>query len=261
LQNRLPSSRHDCFSSAMTGASLLFSPGRWSAGELDELIHASSIIAAAGERIAFLSEKFLGTPYRESTLIGNETVPEALVVNLEGVDCFTFIDYIEAMRLSRSFREFTEKLRKVRYRWGEVAFSRRNHFFSDWTEFNRDRVEDVTEAIGGENAERTRKILNRKKDGTLFVGGVPTVERMVSHIPSQAVDRSMLGRLRTGDYLGVYSPVAGLDVSHVGVIISEGKTVLLRHASVKHRTVVDEDFAAYIAGTAGLMVLRPREDD
>jgi hypothetical protein len=60
--------------------------------------------------------------------------------------------------------------------------------------------------------------------------------------------------------VGVYSPLPGLDVSHVGVIINEGKTLFLRHASVRHRAVVDEDFTAYIAGTAGLMVLRPRED-
>jgi hypothetical protein len=242
----------------MIGTGLRFSPGRWSAGALDVLINASSVIATPGEKIAFLSEKFLGTPYRESTL--DETVQEALVVNLEGVDCFTFIDYIEAMRLSGSFREFTEKLRKVRYRRGEVAFSERNHFFSDWAEYNRDCVRDVTEAIGGAHTEKTRKILNRKGDGTLFVSGVPTVERVISHIPSQAIDRPMLGRLRTGDYVGVYSPLPGLDVSHVGVIINEGKTLFLRHASVRHRAVVDEDFTAYIAGTAGLMVLRPRED-
>jgi hypothetical protein len=224
------------------------------------LINASSVIATPGEKIAFLSEKFLGTPYRESTLIGNDTVQEVLVVNLEGVDCFTFIDYIEAMRLSGSFREFTEKLRKVRYRSGEVAFSKRNHFFSDWTEYNRDCVQDVTEAIGGKNTEKTRKTLNRKGDGTRFVDGSPIVERVISHIPSEAVDLTMLGRLRTGDYAGVYSSLPGLDVSHVGVIINEGKTVSLRHASIKHRSVVDEDFAAYITGTSGLVILRPRED-
>jgi cell wall-associated NlpC family hydrolase len=244
----------------MTGNRLRFIPGRWSPGSLDALIRASLVIAAAGERIAFLSEKFLGTPYREFTLIGEETASEVLVVNLEGLDCFTFIDYIEAMRLSGSFPEFTEKLRKVRYRSGEVAFSKRNHFFSDWTEYNRDCVLDVTEAIGGKNTEKTRKILNRKGDGTKIVNGVPTVERVISHIPSEAIDRTILGRLRTGDYVGVYSSLQGLDVSHVGVVISEGKTVSLRHASVKYRSVVDEDLAAYIAGTSGLMVLRPRDD-
>jgi cell wall-associated NlpC family hydrolase len=244
----------------MTGKRLRFIPGRWSAAALDVLIRASSAMAAAGEGIAFLSEKFLGTPYRESTLIGDETVPEVLVVNLEGLDCFTFLDYIEAMRLSGSFREFAKKLRKVRYRSGEVAFSKRNHFFSDWREYNRDCVLDVTEDIGGKNTEKTRKVLNRKGDGTAFVSGIPTVERVISHIPSEAVDRRMLGRLRTGDYVGVYSSLQGLDVSHVGIIINKGKTVSLRHASVKYRSVVDEDFAAYIARTSGLMVLRPRED-
>jgi cell wall-associated NlpC family hydrolase len=244
----------------MTGGCLHFVPGRWSAGALDVLIRASSVIAPAGEKIAFLSEKFLGTPYRESTLIGDETVPEVLVINLEGLDCFTFIDYIEAMRLSCSFREFTEKLRKVRYRSGEVAFSKRNHFFSDWKDYNRDCVLDVTESIGGKKTQKTTKVLNRKGDGTGIISGVPAVERVISHIPSEAVDRTTLGRLRTGDYVGVYSSLPGLDVSHVGVIISRGKTISLRHASTKYRSVVDEDFASYIARTSGLMVLRPREE-
>jgi hypothetical protein len=241
------------------GDCLNFIPGRWSAQALDELIRASSVIAGAGDRIAFLSGKFLGTAYRGSTLIGSETVPEVLVANLEGMDCFTYIDYIEAMRLSGSFREFSEKLKKVRYRSGEVAFLTRNHFFSDWTQYNRDFVLDVTEVIGGKHAEKTKKILNRKGDGTEFVGGLPSVERVITHIPSEAVAPAMLGRLKTGDYVGIYSSLRGIDVSHVGIILRKGGAVSLRHASVKHRRVVDEDFPTYIAGTPGVVVLRPRE--
>jgi N-acetylmuramoyl-L-alanine amidase-like len=241
------------------GDCLNFIPGRWSAEALDEFIRASSVIAEAGDRIAFLSRKFLGTSYRESTLIGDETIPEVLVINLEGMDCFTFIDYIEAMRLSGSFREFTEKLKKVRYRAGEVAFLTRNHFFSDWTQYNRDFVLDVTEVIGEENAEKTKKILNRKGDGTEFVRGLPSVERVITHIPSEAVAPAIIGRLKTGDYMGIYSSLAGLDVSHVGIIIREGETISLRHASTAHHSVVDEDLPAYIARTPGVVVLRPRE--
>jgi cell wall-associated NlpC family hydrolase len=240
------------------GDHLILTLGGWTAEALDELIRASSVMADAGERIAFLSGKFIGTPYRESTLFGDATIPEVLVVNLEGLDCFTFIDYVEAMRLSGSCRDFSEKLKRVRYRFGEVAFSRRNHFFSDWRQYNREFVLDVTEVIGGTGAEKTRKILNRKEDGTEFIKGLPSVERAITYIPSKAVDRAVLGMLKTGDYVGMYSTLPGLDVSHVGIVIREGERISLRHASATFRCVIDEDFAAYIAGRPGVMVLRPQ---
>ncbi len=237
---------------------MLFVTGRWTEETLDALIRKSSG-SPPGERIAFLSEKFLGTPYRESTLIGDEFTPEELVVDLEGVDCFTFIDYIEAMRLSDSFAGFSEKLRRVRYQSGELSFTKRNHFFTDWAEFNRDFVEDVTAFVGRESSVKTKKVLNRKEDGTAFVSGISIFERALDYIPSEAADRAILQRLRTGDYIGIYSPLQGLDVSHVGILIRGKGLSSMRHASTRYRRVVDEGLAAYLAGSAGLIVLRPKE--
>src|SRR3989337_2511323 len=94
--------------------------GKWTIEELDRLLHDSSLIADVGERIGFLSKQFLGVAYQESTLVGDSHTPEDLVIHLQGVDCFTLIDYVEAMRLSGFFSEFTENLRRVRYRKGEV---------------------------------------------------------------------------------------------------------------------------------------------
>jgi len=71
---------------------------------------------SAGERIAFLSDHFHGIPYLENTLVGGANTDEVFVVNLASVDCYTLIDYIEAMRLSSSFEDFVEFLKKIRYR-------------------------------------------------------------------------------------------------------------------------------------------------
>ncbi len=236
---------------------MLFIPGRWTQGELDKIIRDSSNILDAGIKISCLSEGLLGTPYRENTLAGDLNTPEVIVVNLQGVDCFTFIDYVEAMRLSRSFPDFVENLKKVRYRNGMVSFEARNHFFTDWIEFNAAFVEDATSEIGGSAAVCVRKSLNRKEDGTCWVPGLPQSEREIRYIPSVAVDGRVLGRLRTGDYAGIYSGAAGLDVSHVGIIIRNDGEVCLRHASSVHRKVVDEDLKDYISGKPGLIILRP----
>ena len=233
--------------------------GKFSQDELDALIVRYCSIPDISARIEFLSRRFLGISYRESTLIGDMVIPEELVVNLEGVDCFTFIDYIEAMRLSESFPEFMDNLKKVRYKFGSVSFENRNHFFSDWKEFNSGFVHDITEEVGRLKTKKILKILNRKENGPYLIPGIAPVEREISYIPSPAIDGPVLEKIMTGDYIGIYSHAAGLDVSHVGVFISEGGKSYLRHTSSQpeFRKVIDQDFQEYIQNKPGIIIFRP----
>ncbi len=230
--------------------------GRWSEGGVDDLIRKSSEIADAGERIAFLSHLFIGTGYRESTLSGGPETEEELIVDLGAVDCFTFIDYIEAMRLSGSFAGFVEKLKRVRYRQGVVSFSNRNHFFTDWRESNVEFVEDVTKEVGTGHALRVQKMLNRRDDGAKWVPGTPVLHRDIDYIPPP-LQEEVIANLRTGDYAGVYSAAAGLDVSHVGIVV-RNNGLFLRHASSRLMKVVDEDLREYFSKKTGIIILRPK---
>lgn len=234
--------------------------GKWTEDKLDHIIRQASELSLLGARIEFLSAQFLGTQYKEDTLIGSKDITEELAINLEWVDCFTFLDYIEAMRLSKSLAEFKENLRRVRYRSGDISYENRNHFFTDWREFNSGLVEDVTEKIGAGKSRHIRKTLNRRDDGTYFLPGIPCREREVVYIPSESVDDVVIERLKTGDYAGTYSEKEGLDVSHVGIIIKDGDITLLRHASssANNRKVVDEDFREYIDDKPGILLLRPK---
>lgn len=234
--------------------------GKFSQEELDRIIQKSSKIKDVASRIDFLSGNFLDLDYVESTLIGDINIPEVFMINLKGVDCFTFIDYIEAMRLSGSFPEFKVNLRKVRYKSGIVAFENRNHFFTDWREFNSDFIDDITEEIGAEKTIRVQKTLNQKKDRTYFLPGIQTVKRGIKYIPPDSINDSVLSKLRTGDYVGIYSKVNGLDVSHLGILIKREDKPYLRHASSqkKYKKVVDQDFRSYIAGKPGIIVFRPK---
>jgi hypothetical protein len=231
--------------------------GKWTRETLDILLNESSSITDTGKRIDFLSGKFLGVEYRESTLIGDINTTEILVINLNGVDCFTFIDCIEAMRISNSFSEFKENLKRVRYRSDKIAYENRNHFFTDWREYNSDLVEDLTEDIGAGKSSRVKKILNQKDDGTCFLPGISCRERQIVCIPAGSVDDAVIENLRTGDYIGIYSEKPGLDVSHVGILLKNKEDVLFRHASKSSMRVVDEDFRNYIADKPGIIVLRP----
>jgi len=233
--------------------------GRWTVHELDHIIRAAARIAGPGERVAFISEQFLGNAYQENTLIGDQQKDEEFVIDMSGLDCFTFLDYVEAMRLSGSFADFQKSLKQVRYKNGIVLFGTRNHFFTDWAEFRSAFVRDATKETGQGRVRELQKTLNRKDDGTFFLNGIEPVDRTIAYVPREEIDGTMLQRLKTGDYAGIYSDMPGLDVSHVGIIIRAGASLFLRHASSSSdlRKVVDQDLAQYVKGKPGLIILRP----
>ena len=232
--------------------------GKWTTDKLEQMLREASKIRGSAARIEFISGQFLNTDYKESTLIGDINTPEVFVINLEGVDCFTFVDYVEAMRISRSLSAFKENLKRIRYSSGAVAFKNRNHFFSDWKESNSDFTDDVTVLVS-KKTKSIAKTLNKKEDGTYFLPGIPSKKRLLKYITPDAVDNSGINNMQTGDYIGIYSEKPGLDVSHVGIIIKKPAGLFLRHASSEKKKVADDDFKKYISGKPGLIVLRPKD--
>lgn len=126
---------------------------------------------------------------------------------------------------------------------------------------NSDLVDSVTDKIGDEKTIRVRKTLNEKEDKTYFLSGVHPVHREIIYIPSDRIDKSVINKLRTGDYVGIYFKLKGLDVSHVGIIIKDNDKIYLRHASSqkKHRKAVYQDFKNYISNKPGIIVFRPKD--
>lgn len=232
--------------------------GNWNQKKLQDIIAEKP--EPVSEQIDFLSEKFLGTPYEADTLTGDINTAEVFTVNLKGMDCFTYIDYVEALRLSETENKFDPNLKSIRYKDGKVSFKNRNHFFSDWPIRNSENIVDVTHEIGGHNAVIVQKSLNLKKDGTTFLPGIPVVPREFYYIPSSSVNKEIISQLRTGDYVGMYTEIDGLDVTHTGIIIKNEDGVFLRHASSKkgNQKVVDEDLSEYIKNVPGIVVYRPK---
>jgi hypothetical protein len=216
-----------------------------------------------GDRVVRLSAAFLGTPYVADTLKGGPGEPESLVSRLDAVDCFTLLDYVEALRRSTVPGEFRQRLIEVRYRDGRIAWETRRHFFTDWAAAPGGRLKDVTALVGGKQTRQADKQLNRRGDGTLYLPGVAVQSRTVNFVPTAAIDGGVLDRLRSGDYLGIYATAPGLDVSHVGIVVRTNGRVVLRHASSRGeiRRVVDSDLGDYLADKPGFVVLRPQPID
>ena len=233
--------------------------GKWTTALLDNIMRKAAAITDTGERIDYISRQFLNTPYKESSLTGSLSVPEVLTINLEGMDCMTFIEYVEAMRLSGSYAEFTENLLMVRYRNGEVAYKSRRHFFTDWIGYTPQTVQDVTTIIGGIKSVKVRKKLNLNSDGTYILPGICITEREISCLPVDATDNIVIERFKTGDYAGIYSRRDGLDVTHTGIIVKGEGEIYLRHASSRRDTyrIIDEELTNYLTRKDGLIILRP----
>lgn len=214
-------------------------------------------LGSRGDRAAQVSAAFLETPYLANMLIGSPVQPEVLVANFHQVDCFTLLDYVEALMRTDEHGSFLENLAAVRYVGGDVDYLSRRHFFSDWFAVQPGNAKDVTQDVG-QGYVTVEKTLNGKPGGGEYVPGLGTVRRQISYIPAPSIDEAVIARLQTGDYVGVYSPLAGLDVTHVGIVVKNDKGVWFRNASSQAGSmkVVDAPFMAYMASKPGMIVLR-----
>lgn len=212
-----------------------------------------------GKRIQDISAEFLGTPYQADTLKGSAQEPEVLVADFNGVDCFTLLDYVQALSHSEDVADFSRQLAQVRYVDGKISFAGRKHFFTDWYATLPRNADDVTRTISPQ-AVTVEKQLNRKADGGEFIPGLGTLPRQVTYIPAGAIDQQVLDSLHNGDYIGIYTPLAGLDVTHTGIVIKQDGQVWYRNASslYRNRKVADSPLQAYMANKPGIVVLRAR---
>ncbi|WP_296705903.1 N-acetylmuramoyl-L-alanine amidase-like domain-containing protein, partial [Algoriphagus sp.] len=103
---------------------------------LNELAQQGLADLATNQQVIAIGKNFLKTPYVEKTL--EIPGPEQLVINLNGLDCTTYLETVIALvRLSEksdfSFETFEKELEFIRYRDGKnEGYPSRLHYFSDW---------------------------------------------------------------------------------------------------------------------------------
>ncbi len=202
-----------------------------------------------------ISSAFLNTSYKANVLIGSSSKKEKLVIDLANLDCFTYVDYIEAIKNSNDFENFKKNLISTRYKNSIISFKNRNHFFTDW--ITQNGFENITSNLS-KNTKKQIKYLNKKNDKDLFLKGIDINKREIEYLEPKYITKDILIKLQSGDYIGIYTPLNGLDVTHTGMIVKKDGKTFFRHASSKksNRKVVDELFVDYIKKTPGILVLR-----
>lgn len=166
------------------------------------------------------------------------------------------MDYVYALSKADSYESYLKHLKQARYEDGQVSYYHRKHFFTDWTYKDKNIATDITTKIFA-NSTPIKKSLNQQKNGGLYLQGINVVEREISYIPTEQI-ANIVNKLQNGDVIGIYTDIAGLDVTHIGFFIHSKNGAVFRHASSKraHSKVIDVPFQEYMKTKKGIIVFR-----
>lgn len=229
--------------------------------------------------ISYIGKQLLGTPYEASTLEGP---PERITVNMDGMDCTTFVENVAAMAFTvgegrTSWRDFLYNLERMRYRGGKLnGYASRLHYVSDWIIDNAHRgiIKEVTSNFPGvQYAIKTIDFMSAHRDQYPALADSAEYERMRSaeigyrnhRFPyiksSKCSSKDVIKAMRDGDIVAITTKTPGLDVQHLGIIVMKDGIPHLMHASsVKKSVVIDsEPLSEYMRknrSASGIRVIR-----
>jgi len=218
---------------------------------VEHLLSKTNSHRSAGNRIDLLSSYFLGLSYRENSLIGSADTPEVFTASLDGFDCVTYIETVLALAHASSADDFIDSLRKIRYERGRIEWEWRNHYMTAWIRNNARQGFIKPVSMPAASALSRERILK-------VVPGLAARRTRVKCLPKSAVPW-LERHLQTGDLIFFVSTRKNLDVFHTGIIIRDGKRLLMRHASRSRGLVVEQDLNEFLKANrmAGVIVVRP----
>ena len=232
-----------------------------------------------GSTIVSVGKTFMKTPYVAKTLEIGDT--ETLVVNLQGLDCTTFVENVLAFSMllkqqEDSFDAFVKNLEVIRYKDGDLdGYASRLHYFSEWIANNAEKglLKDITGEIGGAEITKNIDFMSTHRDLYPFLADDANFEKIKAsenYLNSQEIcvlaqDKIAENEhlIQSGDIIALATSINGLDVTHTGIATREkdGRIHLL-HASTGSMEVEvsKKPLAEYLKGiksNTGIMVARP----
>jgi hypothetical protein len=237
-----------------------------------------------GEVIVEVGKSFIGTDYVSHTL--EVDGDEHLVINLTGLDCNTFLEYVLVFARNikqgkTTFDDYKNELMLIRYRDGNIdQYPSRLHYFTDWIYDNEKKgvVKDVTKAIGGELLKLDLSFMSAHpqyykhlKENPEFIPIIKKQEEEISKrdyyfIPQEKI-AEMENEIEDGDLLAFTSTVKGLDVNHVGIAVrlDDGRVHVLHAPNVGYKVQISDlplaEYVMKIERDSGVIVVRVLEPD
>ena len=209
----------------------------------------------------WFGKKFIGVPYVGGTL--DRAEEEKLVINTSELDCTTFVEIVTALTRcmsgngKRDFSDFCRQLQHVRYINGEIAYEKRQHYFTVWISDNAEEgiVTDIqnnppftkVQHVSVNWMTTHQQIYKMLKNNAKRLQGIKALEEQISgksyrYIPKEQIMDSRLFRntIHNGDILVMITNKKGLDTTHIGIASWHQDGLHMLNASSIHKKVIDE---------------------
>jgi hypothetical protein len=232
-----------------------------------------------GDTLVTIGKYFLGTPYVAKTLEVGET--ESLVINLQGLDCTTYVENVLAFGImlrkgEKDLNTFAKTLESIRYKDGKLkGYPSRLHYFSEWIANNKSKglIKDITADLGGNAMTKDINFMSTHRELYPFLSDednylqIKASERYLNDVPIYVLAKDKIEAkehlIQSGDIIALATSIDGLDVTHTGFAIrKENGRIHLLHASSSNEEVEISDLplADYLNGirhNTGIMIARP----
>lgn len=220
------------------------------------LAAASLSLTAAGQEsggqlVLDTALTYLGKPYVAHTLEVNDE--EQLVVNLDEVDCTTFVEYVLAQSLAATRGgDMKDYLTRIRYRDGRIdGYTSRLHYIAEWVEsgVKNGFIEDVTAACSPDILTLQLSFMSTHPDAYRHLKSSPEnvrkmqdIEARLSghsfhYLPKDKITDEGPDWIKDGDIFCITTRIAGLDVVHLGFACHRDGQLKLLHASSSYKQV------------------------
>lgn len=209
----------------------------------------------------WFGKKFIGVPYVGGTL--DRAEEEKLVINTSELDCTTFVEIVTALTRCMSgngkkdFSDFCRQLQHVRYINGEIAYEKRQHYFTVWISDNAEEgiVTDIqnnppftkVQHVSVNWMTTHQQSYKMLKNNAKRLKGIKALEEQISgksyrYIPKEQIVDSRLFRntIHNGDILVMITNKKGLDTTHIGIASWHQDGLHMLNASSIHKKVIDE---------------------
>ena len=209
----------------------------------------------------WFGKKFIGVPYVGGTL--DRAEEEKLVINTSELDCTTFVEIVTALTRcmsgngKRDFSDFYRQLQHVRYINGEIAYEKRQHYFTVWISDNAEEgiVTDIqnnppftkVQHVSVNWMTTHQQSYKMLKNNAKRLQGIKALEEQISgksyrYIPKEQIVDSRLFRntIHNGDILVMITNKKGLDTTHIGIASWHQDGLHMLNASSIHKKVIDE---------------------
>jgi PBP4 family serine-type D-alanyl-D-alanine carboxypeptidase len=241
--------------------SLFVGIANWANAEREAVISAHKLMSQPEappqyrDRLRWFSAALEGRPYfLGPTGEGRYASPENKpILDMSRFDCVTYIESVMGLALSRSARDVLPMVKRLRYRGDTLAYTTRNHYFvADWLANNAHYVR--VRPIPGDTV--VKRTINKVQFFTSKKLPAPAVDPTLDlrYLPyEKALELSQNWTLGSGIFgVAFVTEIAGLDVTHTGFLLSDGKApVQLRHASQLMGHVATMNFTEYLATRKG----------